>query len=326
MSTELFAAQIGNVLYFRGMANKHLEDGTSSPVKIGMVISEEDQLSTGPSSFIKIKLIDSSSINIGANTQVIVRGFAKGDPGMISLMKGQVRSFIQKKNIESDKSTFFIRTKNAAIGVRGTDFITGFNPQTGLTNLDVIRGTVQIANIPSLGAKIDLNPKSIDQRLNSNSAIQVKRGMRTSVLAPNIRPINPTQIPKRTLMRLEKNEAVIIDRPSVPVPNNIKDQMNSNFIQRSGQLRNSPQKEGPQPQGKSHNPDKEMNHQKGNPDDSKMGPRDIKQPIDNQGNMPRPNNMGPKPPMNNFAPQPINPKPVQVAPPPINPPPPTIKR
>lgn len=142
---------IASVAKLRGSVTKLLPGALeASQVNIGDLILEDTSLVTGPKSFIQVKFIDNSLLNMGPESKIVVTSMKKDTPGIISLLKGRIRTEVQKSN-ESNSSTgknkFYIRTRSAAMGVRGTDFQTIYNPENNVTSLLTFKGQVAFTKI-----------------------------------------------------------------------------------------------------------------------------------------------------------------------------------
>jgi hypothetical protein len=89
---------------------------------------------------------------------------AEGKPEM-TLAYGGARGVIAKGG---PRSHFVIRTRTAVMGVRGTDFFIGVDPETGATETATLRGSVSVASAATPEAP----------------AVEVKAGQAASVAAP----------------------------------------------------------------------------------------------------------------------------------------------
>jgi hypothetical protein len=85
-------------------------------------------------------------MSLGPDSQMVIDQFPENDPGVITLVKGQLRSQVSKENApagaNANKSKLFIKTKTAAMGIRGTDLQTNFNPENGNTATVTFEGQV----------------------------------------------------------------------------------------------------------------------------------------------------------------------------------------
>jgi hypothetical protein len=154
--------------------------------------------------FAKIVFDDNSSINIGPHTKIILSGNVKKGENIISLLKGELRSRLNKTPGKHKQRKFYIKTPTAVMGVRGTDFISEYSPKTKETNLKVIRGKVAFGPLPRL-KKFRLNSRSIENILQGPRSIRVKRGFASKIFKKGRRPSLPKKIPAKMLKRLIKN-------------------------------------------------------------------------------------------------------------------------
>lgn len=148
----IFAAPLNNpiaiVVKIRGTATQ-LPPGahTSRVVVLGDKFLEDTSVLTGPGSFIKIKFIDESEINLGPESKIVISEMKKDSVGIISLLKGRIRTEVSKNSDKPNDNKFFIKTRTAAMGVRGTEFQTIYNPDNKMTSLLTYRGEVAMAKI-----------------------------------------------------------------------------------------------------------------------------------------------------------------------------------
>ena len=84
------------------------------------------------------------------------------------------------------------------MGVRGTDFITGFNPMTGATSLDVVSGRVAMVNIAEFRG-LKMNPLVMDKLLMSPKTVFVSEGLRTKIPSKFENPEPPSPIPTQEM-------------------------------------------------------------------------------------------------------------------------------
>ncbi|EQC46351.1 FecR domain-containing protein [Bacteriovorax sp. Seq25_V] len=118
----------------------------ANKVKTGDELYEDTSVVTGPRSFVKITFIDDSKISIGPQSKVVINLVQKEAGSVISLLKGKIRTSVIPTE-EKEKNKFYIKTRTAALGVRGTEFQTIYNPENKITNLLTFRGEVAMVNI-----------------------------------------------------------------------------------------------------------------------------------------------------------------------------------
>ncbi len=178
-------------------------------LKKGMWITEGALIQTAPRSFCKLLFIDKSQISLGPNSKMQIQTFPKKKPGIINLLKGQLRSKVTKNYMEMkkhNKSKLFIRTKTAAMGVRGTDFQVNFNPTNMVTSLITFEGAVAMAKVDETVNQI--NQQVLEKIVSSQDAVIVTKGEYSGVdqAAPRVTApvkINPAQL--ETLKRSTDN-------------------------------------------------------------------------------------------------------------------------
>ncbi len=101
---------------------------------------------TGKGSFIRMILQDGSTLSLGPESKIVLNqiGATSADKSVIGLLKGSIRNKVEKA--ADGKMHFFIKTKTAALGVRGTEFETVYGPKTGVTSLLTYKGSVSMAH------------------------------------------------------------------------------------------------------------------------------------------------------------------------------------
>ncbi len=189
----------GNVTY--------VVEGKSAQVKRNQWLPEGAQVSTAKGSFAKLMFIDRSSINVGPDSQMKIESFPKDKAGIISLVKGKIRSKVSKNymnNSETDKSKLFIKTKTAAMGVRGTDFQVSFNNENNATSLVTFEGAVAMGQINGDLGSFDQN--KLESIVSNDQAVVVRRGQFSGASPKQEKVTAPTKISPVQLETLEKNE------------------------------------------------------------------------------------------------------------------------
>ena len=106
--------------------------GKTTKLKVDDWVEESAVVKTGEKSFVKLVFIDKSQMNVGPNSEMKIEKFSGNDSGVIELVKGKLRSQVTKDYLQikdKDKSKLFIKTSNAIMGIRGTDFMISTNGQ-----------------------------------------------------------------------------------------------------------------------------------------------------------------------------------------------------
>lgn len=200
--------KVAKAIITRGNVKAHLPDGSTIKVKKGTWLDEGTKVVTAPKSFVKFLFTDKSQMNLGPNSELEIAKFDGKKAGIINLMKGSLRSKVTKNYLEKEKqakSKLFIKTKSAAMGVRGTDFMVHFDPRNQFTNLDVISGAVAMAPIIDDGMAKSLDRSALEGLVSSKSAVLVKKGQFTNAFKGQKKAAKPRPIPKEKLKSLQKN-------------------------------------------------------------------------------------------------------------------------
>lgn len=112
--------------------------GKTEKLNINDQVEDGSVIKTGEKSFVKIVFTDQSQMNIGPVSEMKIEKFSGDDSGVIDLVKGKIRSQVTKDYLQmkdKDKSKLFIKTPNAVMGVRGTDFMISTNGRNTATVL-----------------------------------------------------------------------------------------------------------------------------------------------------------------------------------------------
>lgn len=108
-----------------------------------MKLTEGDRVITGAKSWAKIRIDKDTTISLTENTKINIselKGSKGAKQSSIKLQAGGVGAFIKK--LIKGGSRFEIKTPTAVMGVRGTEFFTGYS--NGQTDVRVLGGTVEI--------------------------------------------------------------------------------------------------------------------------------------------------------------------------------------
>tara|TARA_R110000868_G_scaffold38661_4_gene135094 strand:+ start:4882 stop:6684 length:1803 start_codon:yes stop_codon:yes gene_type:complete len=176
-ATGLQAGEMAKVIRIRGYATQ-LAPGAmdARAVEMGQKIFEDTSILTKDKSFVVLEFSDSSRMSIGPNSKVVVVKARNEDAGLVSLLKGKIRSQVSPE--DNDKDKYIIRTRTAAMGVRGTDFQSSYNPDNKATSLVTFKGKVAMARLDSSAE--DLEGKNIEVSRNEAGEPLVERARASS--------------------------------------------------------------------------------------------------------------------------------------------------
>lgn len=199
---------VAKVVIVKGVA---MDLKTNTKLKKDDWVSEGAVIKTEDKAFAKLIFIDKSTMNLGPNSQIEIQDFKKDKAGIVNLVEGQIRSQVTKNYMDINKkdSKLFIKTRTAAMGVRGTDFQVNFNSENMNTSLITFEGAVAMGAINDFKAK-GFNQKSLEKIVSDSSAVMVRRGEFSGVM-PNIdtKPVAPVKINTKQLKAMERNDGSI---------------------------------------------------------------------------------------------------------------------
>jgi len=170
---------------------------SANKVKRGDRLFEDTSIVTGRRSFVRIEFLDSSKLSLGPNSKIVVTEIKKKKGSVISLLKGRARTKVRPGK-DSKKNKFFIKTRTAALGVRGTDFQTIYNPTNKVTNLLTYKGKVAMANLKS-------SPSL------KKSEMVLKRDSKNRVKVEKVEISKPLDISESLELSLEQKETVVVE-------------------------------------------------------------------------------------------------------------------
>lgn len=163
--------------------------------KVGSKILPGETVSSGADARAKIVMSDRNVINVSPESKLKIEKYENdaktGQKNVeMNLIEGKVRNNVEQK-YDGDKQKFIIKTPTAVAGVRGTQFLTSFNPQTRVTQVVTLMGAVHLASVTN-GV--------------TGGSVMVKKGQMTTVNAGQS-PSAPTNVPKDDLKKMDKDSS-----------------------------------------------------------------------------------------------------------------------
>jgi len=169
-------------------------------------VEEGAIIKTAEKSFVKLVFVDKSQMNVGPNSEVKIQAFSGKDSGVIDLVKGKIRSKVSKDYLQienRDQSKMFVKTKNAVLGVRGTDFMMTTNGKS--SSVILFEGEILLAKLNDS----NLSRSRLEEVV--NSGVRVFPG-EFSVVEARREPTVPSLLNHKQKEILEKNENFEGDR------------------------------------------------------------------------------------------------------------------
>lgn len=160
--------------------------------KVASKVYAGDIVTTGAEGRAKIVMSDRNVLNVSTDTKITINKYENDSTtGVknvdIDLSKGKLRSNVEQK-YDGEKSQFLIKTPTAVAGVRGTSFLTSFDPATRKTQIVTFKGSVALS-IPGSNAP----------------PVMVKKGESSSVSQGQTAPEPPKQMNKEDLNSADKS-------------------------------------------------------------------------------------------------------------------------
>lgn len=201
---------------------------------IGDFLLEESSVVTEEKSFVRIQFNDGSIVSLGPNSKIVIEptGKEKGT-SLLNLLKGQLRAQVEKEEkkekVKGDKTSpradgkFFIKTRSAALGVRGTTFQAIYEPSSMRTGLLTFKGEVAIKKIEpgELSKKVESVPevrvekfKKILEATTEDTKI-AKIGDYTNLSPLDSAPSAPVKIDPTQLTLLKKDDSLGVEKVKV---------------------------------------------------------------------------------------------------------------
>jgi hypothetical protein len=128
----------------------------SSPLHAGQIVSGKGILQTGKASYVKIFVSKwGNDILLGPNTEMEIDLTATEKKVFYTLAKGLCR-WINLFHSKDGKPKGAVHTKQASLGVRGTDFLLVSNPILGETEIVMFDGKVEFASKTDTQDKVEI--------------------------------------------------------------------------------------------------------------------------------------------------------------------------
>jgi hypothetical protein len=181
--------------------------GEATKARIGGKVYPKDVIVTGKDARAKIVMVDNNEINVSPESQIEIQHYEYDPAGgkkdvLLNVIYGKVRSKVEQK-YDGKTSKFQIKTPGAVAGVRGTDFLMGFNRADQTSRVVTFEGRVDFG-MPGPGGSI-LNP------------VSVAPGMTAAVNASGSAPSSPAPMPKEELANMDNDSKA--DGPRGQGPN-----------------------------------------------------------------------------------------------------------
>ncbi len=133
------------VVLLKGKAIRIDSTGAKTFLKQGDVFLDDGTLVTDKKSLLRLKLDDGSVLSLGPESKMMIAQVLPGKPKVIDLIQGKLRAQINEHTpVPEEGHKMYIKTRTAALGVRGTDFLIVHNPKNHVTSTLTFKGDVNL--------------------------------------------------------------------------------------------------------------------------------------------------------------------------------------
>lgn len=175
--------------------------GKSTPAAVGSKICSGDAVIAAEGARAKIKMEDGNELNVSPGSKIVLENYQYNPADnkkkvLLNVLKGKVRATTREENMYNDKAkdgqanTFQVKTKAAVAGVRGTDFLTSYNPSSNRAEIVTFKGKVEVGQAGPGGSIMN--------------SVQVTAGMKTEAMSGQP-PAPPKPIPAGELQRMNSD-------------------------------------------------------------------------------------------------------------------------
>jgi hypothetical protein len=195
-----YAAEFGTFMLVKGKVLIVNDKGQPAEAKVSSKIFVGETVVTDADSRAKIIMSDRNVLNILPNTKMRIEKYntaAGSKEVQLNLIEGKVRSNVGEK-YDNKSSKFEIRTATAVAGVRGTEFITSYDPATKTTEVLTIHGQVIFKSVGG-PAGTDAPEVTVNKQEKSE-----QKG--------NSSPSKPAKVPKSEFDAINKDTNVASDK------------------------------------------------------------------------------------------------------------------
>lgn len=197
-------AEVAHVKMLRGEAFMKL-NGKSTKLAEKQAVLAGSTVETADKSFVRLLFTDKSQMNVGPNSVMEIKQFGGGDAGVIDLVKGKIRSQVSKDYLQQkdkDKSKLFIKTPNAVMGVRGTDFMISTNGAN--TSTVLFEGEVVFNKLENAQTR-EFTTDSLESTVNGPGTARMQPGEFSVQMQGGAQPTVPSVLNVQQMETLESN-------------------------------------------------------------------------------------------------------------------------
>jgi hypothetical protein len=190
-------AKDATITKIRGKAFVH-RSGKPVALKQGDIVGSGEKITTEEKSFARVQF-ENGSMNIGPNSEVILQKIKKAETKIVNLINGHIRSQFDKTKAKKHK--LVIKTRSAAMGIRGTDFHIMYNQKNNISTAISYEGDVELSSINTM------NLKKGDYMFGEDK-VHIKEGQFSGVYTQNGYVNEPVRFSPKQFAALKQNDSV----------------------------------------------------------------------------------------------------------------------
>ncbi|MCP4912173.1 MAG: FecR domain-containing protein [Oligoflexia bacterium] len=175
-------------------------------LKKGQWLYEGDHVKSQKKGVARLLMMDKSSVTVAPNSSVIINSAPGKKPGMVTLLTGKLKAKVRPNYKKKSKNKFLVKTKNSALGVRGTEFIANFDPKLLETSTITFSGSVAMVGITEVG---EVNIDKLMDVLDSDDSVIVNAGEVSTVQKDETKPSQPIVLSPIDLYKLKQKVDVV---------------------------------------------------------------------------------------------------------------------
>lgn len=127
------------------------ESGQSefTKAKINKKVCAGDLIKAGAESRSKVIMADGNEINISPDTEFVIEKYQSEGADkkvLLDVIYGKIRSNVKQK-YDGEQSYYRVKTKSAVAGVRGTQFLSSYEPKTNEFKVITFEGVVEVGSL-----------------------------------------------------------------------------------------------------------------------------------------------------------------------------------
>jgi len=177
----------GDVVYKKNGTQKF------NKARINKKVCQGDMIKTGESSRAKVVMADKNELNISPSTELIIEVYSENKKAVLNVLNGKVRSNVKQKYQDNKQSHYRIKTKSAVAGVRGTEFLAGYDRATNRSQVVTFEGEVALGRVE--GGRVV-------------AQVAVRAG-HTSTASLGADPTPPQQVPPQELVNIDQESSLV---------------------------------------------------------------------------------------------------------------------